>query len=298
MDYNDSFLGRGVTPNGWEFYATQNGTVDGSLLDIDAEGDRLSRTIHMDPHGGTMRHINPSIFSTPLYPMSSDILLGESSTLDVGGASSFGSIIPVPLPPISVDDSQQRPNISVRGEVWSSFVCNHPGCNFAATSKADLAVHTKIHAGERRYKCELGCNYSTSEKGHLVKHSLNHNHDKEFKCEVDGCIYSCATRNGIAIHRKCHTTEAGDQSAPSGDVYKCDFPGCTYSTLKKGNLAPHVRSHSDEKPYKCDHPGCTYAARKSSHLKDHKLIHSGKKPYQCEVDGCNYSCSQKTNMLR
>ena len=60
------------------------------------------------------------------------------------------------------------------------YECNY--CPFRAARRDDVAVHTRVHTGDKPFACEL-CDYRAAQRCNLTRHARTHTGEKPFKCQ-------------------------------------------------------------------------------------------------------------------
>ncbi|RVE50373.1 hypothetical protein evm_005039 [Chilo suppressalis] len=158
-----------------------------------------------------------------------------------------------------------------------SYKCNV--CDKRFTQTSHLHSHQRIHTGEKPYKCNV-CDKRFTESGDVSKHQRIHTGEKPYKCNV--CDKRFTASGDLSKHQRIHTGEK---------PYKCNV--CDKRFTENSNLHSHQRIHTGEKPYKCNI--CDKRFTQTVNLSRHKRIHTGEKPYKCNVcykrftDGSNLS---------
>jgi len=109
-----------------------------------------------------------------------------------------------------------------------SFKCDYPGCDYAATQKANFSRHKLTHTGEKPYKCDYdGCDYATTQMRILKMHMLTH--PPPIKCTQLGCNYVQPGQARFKAHTQTHPT--------------CTH--CNQALLNDTSLLKHVQKHLD-----------------------------------------------------
>nr|XP_022305813.1 zinc finger protein 93-like [Crassostrea virginica] len=80
------------------------------------------------------------------------------------------------------------------------YLCEICGKNFNCSSH--LALHRRVHSGERPYKCET-CGKTFKQDAHLRRHKIIHTGMKPFSCEFCGKTFNQITN--LKTHVKTHT---------------------------------------------------------------------------------------------
>ncbi|WAR04809.1 ZNF93-like protein [Mya arenaria] len=139
--------------------------------------------------------------------------------------------------------------------------------------RSKVAVHMRLHSGDRPYKCEQ-CGKGLISSSKLQRHMLIHDEKKKHACDICGAGFTMKYK--LRMHMHIHTGKK---------PYLCSICGAEFN--HSANLATHTRCvHLQVKPFHCEICGGSYAKR--SQLDEHVLSHSSEKHHTCRYCGKSF----------
>ncbi|KYO27168.1 zinc finger protein with KRAB and SCAN domains 8 isoform X1 [Alligator mississippiensis] len=172
---------------------------------------------------------------------------------------------------------QQEPGAQGRGRQHGC-----PTCGKLFECPAHLALHERVHTGEKPHACPL-CGRSFARPGNLAAHFKTHSGERPHRCP--DCGKGFARPDNLATHRRTHTGEK-----PHG----CGQCGKHFASLS--HLAKHRRQHAGDKPHRCAH--CAKAFLFPSDLAAHQRVHVRGGPPLHRCTQCGKAFSHPVNLAR
>ncbi|CAH0728343.1 unnamed protein product, partial [Brenthis ino] len=169
------------------------------------------------------------------------------------------------------------------GTPLMAYVCEE--CDKVLGSMCALHTHKKMHkVSKPGYPCTV-CGRRFNQSGHLAIHMRMHTGERPYPCDLCSKAFKVKVPRVFSIvnimvwrqverddHRRTHTGER---------PFACN--ACPKTFTAAARLREHARIHTDQRPYKCDI--CGAAFRRPYARTVHTLIHTGEKPHECDICG-------------
>ncbi|XP_019536725.3 zinc finger protein 93 [Aedes albopictus] len=190
--------------------------------------------------------------------------------------------------------------------VLKRFTCSVCGRGFDRSG--DLEVHTRVHTGERPYKCPAEeCDYSASLTNTLQRHVRRRHKDLVIDNKSGGpeppteakkqCEKDSKKSNNSTGASSSKPVKRGSITTRSKKRHECT--NCQVVFTKFESLRAHRNAvHGKDKIFNCPYSNCDAKFPSSRILAKHILLHDEVKPYHCTVEGCQFTFISEDDQRR
>lgn len=188
--------------------------------------------------------------------------------------------------------------------VVKRFTCSVCGRGFDRSG--DLEIHTRVHTGERPYKCPAeDCDYSAALTNTLQRHVRRRHKELVIGGSSSGGREPTTESNAKgSVKLDTNTSEAASSSKLKSKASsipkskkKHECTKCKVEFTKLQSLRAHRNAvHGKEKIFTCTYCKVTFPS--SRLLAEHILLHDQVKPYPCTVEGCQFTFISEDDQKR
>ncbi|XP_033750314.1 zinc finger protein 3-like [Pecten maximus] len=171
-----------------------------------------------------------------------------------------------------------------------------PLCSSSYCTRRDLCRHLKekhdiIQSNDgKEYKCDI-CSKSFDRPYSLAVHKRIHTGERPVECTA--CKLFFRTGKALFKHKQTytHSIKAGEEVKER--TFLCSTCGKSY--FRKHALQRHMSYHTGEKPHTCQY--CGYSCREVNNLKRHMSLHfESQRNFICEICGAAFHAKKTLEM--